>query len=90
MLTKPSSPVGALQRRVDLAAVADVGDNAQRPNAFGGGRTRLTVAFPDRYLRTERGQSLRDAAADALSPAGDDGDAPGQQDVRRIDGHRSS
>ena len=81
---------GALQRRIDLGAVADVGDNAQRPNAFGRGRTRLTVTLPDRYLRTERGQALRDAPSDALSPAGDDGDAPGQQDVRRIDGHPSS
>jgi hypothetical protein len=81
---------GSLQRRIDLTAVADIGDNAQGPNAFGGRRARFGIALPDCHLRAERGQSLRDAPSDALSPTGDDGDAPGQQDVRRIDGHPSS
>ena len=78
----PSSFDGALQRRIDLLAVADIGHDAQRRQCFGGRCAGVGVAFPDGDRGAERRQSLGDAAADALSPAGDDRDAPGQQDVR--------
>ncbi len=80
----------ALQRRIDLLAVADVGHDAQRANGFGGRRTGVRVALPDGHRRAERGEPFGDAAPDALSPAGDDGDAAGEQDVGRIDGHGDS
>ena len=80
---------GALQRGVDLFAVADVDRDAQCANAFGGRRAGVGVTLPDRDRGAERRQSRGDTPADARSPSGDDRDAAGEQDVGRIDGHRS-
>ena len=57
------------------------------PTASAAAAQRVSVAFPDRDRRTERGQSLGDAPADAGAPAGDHRDAAGEQDVGRVDGH---
>ena len=59
------------------------------PNAFRGRRAGVGIAFPDGHRGTERRHSRGDAPADTRSPAGHHRDAAGEQDVGRIDGHRS-
>jgi hypothetical protein len=77
----------ALQRRIDLVALTDVRHEAQGADRFGGRCRGVRVAFPDGHRGAERHESFGNATPETLSPAGDDGDAPGQQNVGRIDGH---
>jgi len=79
---------GALQRRIDLLTVSDIGHDAEAADGFRGRCARLDAALPDGDRSAERREPFGDTAADALSPAGYDRHATGEQDVGRIDGHR--
>ena len=75
------------QRGVDRRAVAHVGGEPERADLGRGRRARLGVLLPDGHRGTEGGEAGGDAATDPGARAGDDGDPPVEQDVRRFDRH---
>ena len=72
---------------VDLLRLADIDGQPERPDLRGRSCTGLLGAFPDRDLGAEGLQAGGDPAADPGSSAGDDGDAPVQPDLARVDRH---
>ena len=90
MLTGPSSATVCFERAIDLARVADVGRNRETTDFLRRGRRCLGVLLPDRHLRTEGGEAVRDAAADTGTAAGNDGDAVCQEHCRWVKGHAAT
>ena len=84
---RPELVVGAGQRGIDGGAVAHVGGEAQRTELGRGRRAGVRVLLPDGHRGAEGRETCRDAAADAGSGAGHDGDPALEQHVRRFDRH---